>query len=148
MAGGHFGDVYLGLLNHNGSRLPVAVKTPKSAFNERMSQMSPSELVDALKLQRESLRDELRTVARIATHSNILKLYGAVTTSKDDFLIVTEYCENGSLDGFLREKFDTGCFVDEMTKSVDTDNYQKPGSRRGWKVLRDINLSSSNDLDI
>uniref|UniRef100_A0A914W8J5 Protein kinase domain-containing protein n=1 Tax=Plectus sambesii TaxID=2011161 RepID=A0A914W8J5_9BILA len=142
LAGGHFGNVYLGLLNNNGSRLPVAVKTPKSASNERMNQMSHAELQEELKLQRESLRDELRTMTKIGAHLNIIKLFGAITTSKDDFLIVTEYCENGSLDSFLRKKCDKGFFVNELTESIDADNYQRPASRRGWKREKDAKWDS------
>jgi hypothetical protein len=134
LAGGHFGDVCLGLLTINGSRLPVAVKTPKSLSSERMCQLNETEIVDQLKLQRDSLRDELRIIAQVGSHSNILKFYGAITTSKDDFQIVTEYCENGSLDNFLREKIDSGCFVNELMANIDDQNYQTPSTRRGWKV--------------
>uniref|UniRef100_A0A914WQS9 Uncharacterized protein n=1 Tax=Plectus sambesii TaxID=2011161 RepID=A0A914WQS9_9BILA len=119
LGSGHFGDVRLGLLKSNDSRCIVAVKTPKSVLDKRMSRMNDDEREEEFCRQREALRDELRIMSFLPEHPNVVKLLGGITTIKNDFCVVIEYCEYGGLDSFLRQQFDDGNFVNELQQDHD-----------------------------
>uniref|UniRef100_A0A914VET0 lysozyme n=1 Tax=Plectus sambesii TaxID=2011161 RepID=A0A914VET0_9BILA len=123
LGGGHFGDIHLGLLTENGFQLPVAVKTPKSSICDRLRQLGSVEREEELNRQRDSLRDELKIMSFLPSHSNVIKLIGAITTSRDDFCVVIEYCEYGGLDRLLREKFKNDKYVNELILKTDSEEY-------------------------
>uniref|UniRef100_A0A914X042 Protein kinase domain-containing protein n=1 Tax=Plectus sambesii TaxID=2011161 RepID=A0A914X042_9BILA len=99
--------------------------------------MNAAESAVILKRQRQALRDELSIFAHLQSsstggHENVLKLLGAITTIKTDFSLLTEYCECGSMDRFLQEKWKNGKFEDELV----FDGNEK---EQVWKSQRDSN---------
>uniref|UniRef100_A0A914WLY5 Protein kinase domain-containing protein n=1 Tax=Plectus sambesii TaxID=2011161 RepID=A0A914WLY5_9BILA len=112
---GHFSDVHMGILSLSTGKIPVAVKATK----RKTGSVNEEESEDILKRQRQALRDELSIFAHLQSsstggHENVLKLLGAITTIKTDFCLLTEYCECGSMDRFLQEKWKNGDFEDEL----------------------------------
>uniref|UniRef100_A0A914WCF1 Protein kinase domain-containing protein n=1 Tax=Plectus sambesii TaxID=2011161 RepID=A0A914WCF1_9BILA len=142
LGSGHFGDVYLGILNLNGAKIPVAVKKTKqlATIQQTEGNRSPEECNKIWQMERDSLRDELKIMAHIGAHANVVRLIGAVTTSKDDYCLVTEYCEYGSLDTFLQNKMDLGLFMNEIV-TEDNAGYVIRGRECVYKVVhRDVAL--------
>ncbi|XP_016393837.1 ephrin type-A receptor 3-like [Sinocyclocheilus rhinocerous] len=83
---GEFGEVCSGRLKLPSKKeICVAIKTLKAGYTER---------------QRRDFLSEASIMGQF-DHPNIIRLEGVVTRSKP-VMIVTEYMENGSLDGFLR----------------------------------------------
>jgi serine/threonine protein kinase len=124
---GYFGDVFMGTLSLPVGILPVAVKMAKTntrAINE-------AEREEMLRLQRNALRDELYIFAHIQAkpggHKNVLKLVGAITTLKTDFCLMTEFCERGSMDNFLKNIYKENKFENELLDAKE--------SSQMWKVL-------------
>ena len=70
-------------------------------------------------IQIDSLRKEIEVMAHVGAHPYVLRLLGAITT-KDlaDFCVVTEYCEFGSLDEFLKQKSSRKLFIDEIVANT------------------------------
>lgn len=105
----------------------VAVKTPKRESDSNERQM-----------QRDLLRDEMKILAYLQEilpdgHENVLKLIGANTSSIDHFCILTDYCEWGSLDNFLRNKTDNDQYVNEIV-SGDSDSKEN-SARHTYRVI-------------
>ncbi len=98
--------------------MPVAIKTTKSVSKSPMSTSSITSCEqlaeDEQRLQRDSIRDEIKIMTAVGGHPNVLQLLGACTVLEVNFCLITEYCENGSLDSFLRSKFDNEKFIDEI----------------------------------
>ncbi|TRY54362.1 hypothetical protein DNTS_011126 [Danionella cerebrum] len=83
---GEFGEVCSGRLRLPSKKeICVAIKTLKAGYTEK---------------QRRDFLGEASIMGQFE-HPNIIRLEGVVTRSKP-VMIVTEYMENGSLDGFLR----------------------------------------------
>uniref|UniRef100_A0A4W4FL83 receptor protein-tyrosine kinase n=1 Tax=Electrophorus electricus TaxID=8005 RepID=A0A4W4FL83_ELEEL len=84
---GEFGEVCSGRLRLPSKKeICVAIKTLKVGYTEK---------------QRRDFLSEASIMGQF-DHPNIIRLEGVVTRSKP-VMIVTEYMENGSLDGFLRK---------------------------------------------
>ncbi|XP_023697151.1 ephrin type-A receptor 3-like isoform X1 [Paramormyrops kingsleyae] len=84
---GEFGEVCSGRLRLPSKKeICVAIKTLKAGYTEK---------------QRRDFLSEASIMGQF-DHPNIIRLEGVVTRSKP-VMIVTEYMENGSLDGFLRK---------------------------------------------
>ena len=118
----------MGILSLPNESITVAVKTPQT----KTGSMNAAESEDILKRQRQALRDELSIFAHLQSSSaggneNVLKLRGAITTIRTDFSLLTEYCERGSLDRFLQEKWKNGDFEDEVV-------FDGNANGRVWKV--------------
>uniref|UniRef100_A0A914VWP2 Protein kinase domain-containing protein n=1 Tax=Plectus sambesii TaxID=2011161 RepID=A0A914VWP2_9BILA len=142
LGSGHYGDVYLGILKQNGAKIPVAVKKTKQLANiQHMELKSPEECDKIWQMERDSLRDELKIMGHIGNHSNVVRLLGAITTSRDDYCIVTEYCEYGSLDTFLQNKMDLGLFINEIV-TEDSAGYVVRGRDCVYKSMQDITWDS------
>uniref|UniRef100_A0A914UPF9 Uncharacterized protein n=1 Tax=Plectus sambesii TaxID=2011161 RepID=A0A914UPF9_9BILA len=68
-------------------------------------------------------------------HPNVLRLAGAITTIPNEFYVITEYCNLGSLAQFLQEKNSEGLFENEL---IFEENEQDPESRKQtWKSVQD-----------
>ncbi len=115
---GSFGDVFLGILNEAGAHRLVALKRPKLHDELRSS---PERRTQRLHEERECLRDELKIMTHIGEHPNVVQLLGAITKSRDDFCIILEYCELGSLEVFLQMKFTLDLFIDELVREEEVD---------------------------
>ncbi len=77
LGSGHFGDVFMGILKHNGARIPVAVKRAKRLANiQQTEQKSATECEKLWHMERDSLGDELKIMVHIGTHSNVVQLLG------------------------------------------------------------------------
>jgi hypothetical protein len=131
---GCFGDVYLGTFTQPIGIVPVAVKTPKNFVSS--SHANSIKEKKKIRLQRKLLRDELKIMAHIQDslggHANVLRLVGAITTSKEDFCILTEYCEWGSLDHFLRNKYNSDDFENELL--FEKNQNDTADSEEIWRV--------------
>jgi serine/threonine protein kinase len=144
LGSGRFGDVYRGTLavtiDNNRSEITVAIKTPNSRESFRAKEMSEEEIDKILLDERYSLREELTVMTQIGEHSNVLKLLGAATNSEENFCIVTEYCQLGSLDEFLREKNEQDLFVSEICSencSILAENYRVSRGRvRRMEIMK------------
>uniref|UniRef100_A0A914VHM1 Protein kinase domain-containing protein n=1 Tax=Plectus sambesii TaxID=2011161 RepID=A0A914VHM1_9BILA len=147
LGSGHFGDVHLGILNLNGAKTPVAVKKTKqlASIQQTKVKKSPEECSKIWQMERDSLRDELKIMAHIGFHSNVVRLIGAITTSKDDFCLVSEYCEYGSLDTFLQNKMDLGLFMNEIVTEDDA-GYVVRGRDCVYKRTHDITWDSQFEI--
>lgn len=91
----------LGTLSGTHGDVPVAIKTPKDDDDE---------------LQKELLIEEMKIMAYLQEgfpHENVLKMIGCVT-NKEHFCLLTEYCELGSLDKFLRKTIYSNKFEHEI----------------------------------
>uniref|UniRef100_A0A914WNL6 Protein kinase domain-containing protein n=1 Tax=Plectus sambesii TaxID=2011161 RepID=A0A914WNL6_9BILA len=131
---GHFGDVHRALLRESdGKQIMVAVKKLKVSTDVDLSpQQRAEEYLQHLK----SLQCETKIMSSIGTHPNVLRLIGAVTKNRDDFCIITEYCEYGSLEKFLTDKEKQEKFINEYVVSSN-DGYRLPTSEFYWKRQRD-----------
>uniref|UniRef100_A0A914V1K9 Protein kinase domain-containing protein n=1 Tax=Plectus sambesii TaxID=2011161 RepID=A0A914V1K9_9BILA len=147
LGSGHFGDVYLGILNLNGAKIPVAVKKTKqlASIQQMKGDKGPEECNKIWQMERDSLRDELKIMAHIGAHANVVRLIGAVTTSKDDYCLVTEYCEYGSLDTFLQNKMDLGLFMNEIV-TEDSAGYVIRGRECVYKNMQDTTWDSQFEV--
>uniref|UniRef100_A0A914WN68 Protein kinase domain-containing protein n=1 Tax=Plectus sambesii TaxID=2011161 RepID=A0A914WN68_9BILA len=115
---GFYGDVYLGTLSRSEENIQVAIKMAKD--------------------EKSVLRDEMKILMYLQSeieHENVLRLLGAVTKSRNEFCILTEFCEFGSLDSFLERKYDGGEFVDEII--VQENNEQQQLLEQTWKAQQD-----------
>ncbi|XP_078454881.1 ephrin type-A receptor 4-like isoform X1 [Lampetra planeri] len=112
---GESGDVCRGRLRVPGqAEAPVAIKTLKAGYSEK---------------QRRDFLSEASIMGQFE-HPSIIRLEGVVTKSKP-VMIITEYMENGSLDGFLRSndgQFSVGQLVGMLR-----------GIAAGMKYLSDMN---------
>uniref|UniRef100_A0A914W1K8 Protein kinase domain-containing protein n=1 Tax=Plectus sambesii TaxID=2011161 RepID=A0A914W1K8_9BILA len=128
---GYFSDVHMGMLSLPAGKVPVAVK--KSQMDT--GSMNAVESAATLERQRQALKDELSIFAHLQSsstggHENVLKLLGAITTIRTDFCLLTEYCECGSMDRFLQEKWKNGDFEDELVFDTNVN-------KKVWKIQRD-----------
>ncbi len=127
----------MGTLSSSIGKQIVAVKMPK--ISDKSSNLVASENRN----QRRVLRSELKIMTYLQSvsggHENVLRLVGAITTSRADFCVLTEYCEWGSLDQFLKKKFNNGDFENEIiyeetegqTDNLET-NLEGNSSLRFW----------------
>ena len=115
-------------------KVPVAVKMPKSntGLGNGKAKKRQEKII---KCQRQLMREEMAIMIHLQKesggHPNVLKLIGAITTIRADFCILTEYCEWGSMDQFLRRKIKNGEFLDEIIK-------EENGTSQIWKVILKI----------
>uniref|UniRef100_A0A914WKZ1 Protein kinase domain-containing protein n=1 Tax=Plectus sambesii TaxID=2011161 RepID=A0A914WKZ1_9BILA len=131
---GHFGDVHRALLRESdGKQIMVAVKKLKVSTDV---DLSPEQRAEEYLQHLKSLQCETRIMSSIGTHPNVLRLIGAVTKNRDDFCIITEYCEYGSLEKFLTDKEKQEKFINEYVVSSN-DGYRLPTSEFYWKRQRD-----------
>jgi hypothetical protein len=125
--------VYKGILSTPKGDVEVAVKMAKSYDESGSTEQRET----YQKLQREVLRGELMTMGYLQKglggHENILKLIGAITIMKAKFCILTEFCEWGSLDQFLCQKFKHGNFLNEIVPDSE-NNVQFSNGDDIWKV--------------
>lgn len=126
LGGGNFGDVFLGTLSGSKGKVRVAVKKPKNRSDSNDQ-----------KVQRDLLSVEMKMMAYLQErlpngHENVLRLVGAATRNIEHFCILTEYCEWGSLDNFLRNKFGSEKYVNEVV-SENIDNNEQ-SARQAYKV--------------
>ena len=90
---GHFGIVYKAeMLEDDQKVFPVAVKTLKAEHNSETK----------TKLQ-DDLISEFVSMQQYGTHDNLVRLIGICCTHAPYWLVM-EYCENGNLRDYLREK--------------------------------------------
>ncbi len=76
--------------------------------------------------QIDALRTELNILACIQQsnerlhycHPNLIRLLGTMTQKENVFLLMTEYCEYGSLDRYLQDKYRNKQFVNQKN-SID-----------------------------
>jgi hypothetical protein len=67
----------MGILKHNGARIPVAVKKTKLLANiQQTEHKSATECEKLWHMERDSLRDELKIMAHIGAHANVVRLLG------------------------------------------------------------------------
>uniref|UniRef100_A0A914WT89 Protein kinase domain-containing protein n=1 Tax=Plectus sambesii TaxID=2011161 RepID=A0A914WT89_9BILA len=131
---GHFSDVHIGILSLSTKNITVAVKSVKTSQMKKES-TNTMESEQSCKHQRKALRNELKIFTHLQSssaggHENVLKLLGAITTIRTDFSLLTEYCENGSMDCFLQEKKKNGDFEDELV-------FEGYVNKQVWKIQRD-----------
>uniref|UniRef100_A0A914W6T2 Protein kinase domain-containing protein n=1 Tax=Plectus sambesii TaxID=2011161 RepID=A0A914W6T2_9BILA len=132
---GHFGDVYFALLkDRDGKEMPVAVKRSKISADTRT--LTEEQRAEIYHQQLKSLQCEQNIMSSIGSHPNILKLIGAVTKRPEDFCVVTEYCEYGSLDKFLQGRKDEEKFVNDYIVQ-SADGYQLNSLEFRWKTQDD-----------
>jgi hypothetical protein len=119
------------MLTQPNGKLPVAVKMPKCSCSTSLNRQERVEREQLLRRQRKLLRDELNIMAHLQAltggHENVLKLVGAITTIRADFCVLTEYCEWGSVEQFLRDKFHNDDFENEIIFAEITNEEM-------WKV--------------
>jgi serine/threonine protein kinase len=73
-------------------------------------------------------------------HPNIIRLIGATTTiktNKNEFYLVTEYCEYGSVESYVQKKYRNQLFFNE----IDCNNAD---SNFAWKVKLFLHLISND----
>jgi hypothetical protein len=70
---------------------------------------------------------------------------GAITTVKDEFCVVIEYCEYGSLDSFLRNKIERNKFVNELVSGTDSEGYVSNMNNSSIMVCPSIFLINLTD---
>jgi serine/threonine protein kinase len=122
--------VHLGLLRESdGKQVTVAVKKTKLSTDPGLS---TTQRADQFRQGHLTLQRELSIMLLIGSHPNVLGLKGAIT-DRNDFCVVTEYCEYGSLDKFLSDKEKEGKFVSEYT-ITSSDGYQLTKLEFKWKV--------------
>lgn len=114
---GHFGKVYYGTVRCNITNrlLPVAVKVAKLTNTSS----NDESLNEAIALQIEAMQSELNVLAYIQrldgpVHPNIIRLIGTTTTIENQFCLIMEYCEYGSLDKYLQRIYKNGHFINEI----------------------------------
>ncbi len=101
--------------------LPVAVKTVKIEPDD--DEINDDESSKSIaKQQIDALRIELNTMAYIQllnerAHPNLVRLIGATTTNKNELYLMTEYCEYGSLETYLQEKYKNKLFIDQIVQN-------------------------------
>lgn len=139
LGNGEFGEVHLGTWSGPNGSMPVAIKRPKS----------DSKSYDQ-EVQRDLLSDEMKIMAYLQEilpngHENILRLVGAVTKNKEHFCILTEYCEWGSLDNFLRRKIENEKYVDELIPEYSDNSMES--TRQIYKVHNYLNLMGRMDTN-
>uniref|UniRef100_A0A914UI41 Protein kinase domain-containing protein n=1 Tax=Plectus sambesii TaxID=2011161 RepID=A0A914UI41_9BILA len=125
---GYYSDIHMGMLSLSSGSVTVAVKMPQLYTDT----INATEREDTLRRQRRALRDELNIFVHLQSssaggHENVLKLIGAITTIKNDFCLLTEYCDRGSMDCFLQTKRGNSKFEDELI-------YETNRSGEVWKV--------------
>ncbi len=135
--------MHLGTLSQLIGKVPVAVKSPKLRFVSEKSENIRSKRRNIMRQQRKLLKDELKIMTHLQAvsggHENVLKLVGAITTSRTDFCILTEYCEWGSMDHFLRKKFNNGEFENEIICDGSATKERIAISEQIWMVCYDMN---------
>ncbi|CAL8100192.1 unnamed protein product [Orchesella dallaii] len=89
LGSGEYGIVYKGTLEKTNETISVAVKTTKPYSNAQCLR---------------ALLKEVKVMMYVGQHPKIVKLEGCCTNNlrEGELLIVTEYCENGSLERYLR----------------------------------------------
>uniref|UniRef100_A0A914V9R7 Protein kinase domain-containing protein n=1 Tax=Plectus sambesii TaxID=2011161 RepID=A0A914V9R7_9BILA len=125
---GFYGVVYAAKLkDENGRKIKVAVKEAKKNKS----------------IQVKAIQDEITLLADIGEHEYILQLIGAVTTDAANICMITEFCEFGSLDNFLKKKKETKQFISEIISTAYdndwTSTYTDPTrykakSEPGWSA--------------
>ena len=70
---------------------------------------------EELNLERKALLDEIKILAFIGKHENVVELKGV---RKDQLWLALEYCEHGSLKCFLTGKRDRGLYIDEIERQT------------------------------
>jgi serine/threonine protein kinase len=129
---GHFGNVYFGTVKCKRTNriLPVAVKMVNS-IEEKVTEDS-SLHAKTIANRIETLNTELSIMAYIqrqkeGQHPNLIRLIGTTTTNDtNQFCLMTEYCEYGSLDLYLKEKYKNKLFVNEIpiSDNISDDHEQ------------------------
>jgi serine/threonine protein kinase len=114
--------------------VPVAVKMVKiensDTEDEEMTTSSSMRELKAKTIanQIETLRIELSIMAylqrqKVGQHPNLIRLIGTTIDEDNQFYLMTEYCEYGSLHGYLQKKYQNKQFVKEITNACnDTDH--------------------------
>jgi len=133
LGAGHYGKVYYGTVKckSTGQLLPVGVKVAKFE-NCDLDEMENNEsIINVIRKQIETLRIELNILSYIqrqngAPHPNLIRLIGAITIVDGEFMLITEYCEYGSLDCYLRKKY--------YDEKYDNEIVLNNADRCVWKV--------------
>jgi serine/threonine protein kinase len=104
---GHYGEVWEACWTNRETRkrIRVAMKTPKD------SRIMTKKEFDS---QIYSIRKEIEVLTYVGKHEYVLQLIGAVTNNPENIRMVTEFCEFGSLQDFLKDKKLRGLFMDEI----------------------------------
>lgn len=97
LGSGEFGSVYAGVIQVANGEIPVAVKTAKTSTGRDTTSAG---FTTSLR----SLMGEIKILAYIEKHPNIVQLLGANTEKlrNGKVLAFIEFCENGSLFKYLR----------------------------------------------
>uniref|UniRef100_A0A914V6U8 Protein kinase domain-containing protein n=1 Tax=Plectus sambesii TaxID=2011161 RepID=A0A914V6U8_9BILA len=124
---GRFTEVYKGEMTQWGETLNVAVKVLKEGLDSETEQMKRNILTVDLLI--------MYGLQKSGGHPNVLRLAGAITTIPNEFYVITEYCNLGSLAQFLQEKNSEGLFENEL---ILEENEQDPESRKQtWKSVQE-----------
>ena len=122
--------------NITNRQMPIAVKMIKfENTNEAIKRRDDELRRIAITKQIDAMRIELNILAYIQRlnerpHPNLIRLIGATTTNENEFYLMIEYCENGSLDCYLREKYKNKQFINEIVYNGSDDSAAKVI----WKV--------------
>lgn len=81
-----------------------------------------------------AIKFELATLSNIDRNENVLRLIGGITKSDNKFCMVTELCEFGCLEKYLRTKARHELFLDEIVPIADSNGVN--GNDYAYKVSR------------
>ena len=99
------------------------------ASNDELRNKAITKQIDAMRVELNILAYIQRLDGR--QHPNLIRLIGATTTVENEFYLMTEYCEYGSLDTYLKEKYKNKQFVNEIVCNGSEDSADKVI----WKVI-------------
>jgi serine/threonine protein kinase len=131
---GHYGEVYFGTVfcKRTHRRLPVAAKMANIDDNfdfvdderNQNGTIESSPFINALRIELNVLAYLQRLNA--PTHPNLIRLIGTMTIDTNEFYLLTEYCEYGSVERYLQEIYKKNRFVNEIDSRpqnhIDTAN--------------------------
>jgi len=86
---GEFGKVYLGTYKETKE---VAIKTIKNDNSDKFKQI------------KKDVEKEASLMCNIENHPNVLRFIGISYRDDDSMLIVTEYCNSGTLDKYIKKQ--------------------------------------------
>ena len=132
---GQFGDVFKAMLDEQSSRgtpeYVVAAKTVKDAAN---NPEGARELVA-----------EATVMMQVVGHANLVSIIGVVTTG-DPLILILQYCEHGSVLGYLKKTFAAGEEVSVEDKMVMAAEVAAGMAHLAQKLLIHRDLAARNVL--
>lgn len=97
--------------------------------------------VEKLRMETDAMRKEMSIMAYVGEHEYILRLVGIITRQVENFCIVTEFCEHGSLENFLKEKRSKNHYMNEILSPENI--YVSTDSSRRTQYIVSILLPSN-----